>query len=211
MFLANKLRMGPSDTLMYVSSATGVSSISVMPMHQLGDLLVVYATATGSTIPSLPSGWSSLGGIASGASGTAYRIAYKVASSDTETSGTWTNSQAMILLVYRNQARTSPMSAAYSAISGTTSSISTVTYGGLTPAANTSFVLAFISTRTPNISALSTPPSGMVNRAFVANANISIAVHDTNKGVASWPSTSVNIGVTISGDIVTRFGLNQKT
>lgn len=211
MFLADKLRMGPSDALMYVSSATGVSSISVMPRHQVGDLLVVYATATGSTIPSRPSGWSGVGSLASGASGTAYTIAYKVATSDSETSGTWTNSQAMILLVYRNQATTSPMSGSHLAISGTSSSISTVTYGSLTPAASTSFVLAFISTRTPNISALSTPPSGMVNRAFVANSNISIAAHDTNKGVASWPSTSVNIGVTISGDIVTRVGLNQKT
>lgn len=206
MILADKLRMGPSKLLMFVSVGTGTNSVSSMPKHQAGDVLIAYAANTGTSIPSRPSGWTTQN--SSNSSGVvAWTLAYKVATSDAETSGTWTNAKGLIIAVYRNQA-TTPV---FGNASGYSSpSTTTVTVGSFTPAASTSFVLAGVATQTPNISGIGNAPTGMVNRAFVANANISMALHDTNQGVASWASTTVSVGATISGYANVRTGINQK-
>ena len=207
MLLAAKL-MGAIQTgdLMFVASATGVTSIASMPTHQAGDILIGFAARNSTTsAPGKPSGWTTVTSSIGSINSASLMVAYKVAASGAETSGTWSNASGLIIAVYRNS---SGLSIGNSS-SNTNFTTASITYGAYTPSAATSFVMAFVATASGNVAAISLPPTGMVNRNYVANSNISMAMHDTNEGVASWPSTAVNIGVSISGYATIRKGIDQ--
>lgn len=206
MLLATKL-MGANKILTFVSSAKGVTSIASMPAHQAGDFLVAFAAYNSPSVtPTLPSGWTSFTTRSGSTSGVGTAVAYKVATSDTETSGTWTNSHGLILCVYRNSsgmtnARTLVSSA--SVVSVVYSAITTMAYPG------TSFALGVAATKTGSISGISTPPTGSVNRESIANANVSMAFADTNQGVSTINQSSVPAYATISGYNSVRIELKQ--
>lgn len=206
MLLATKL-MGANKILTFVSSATGVASIASMPAHQAGDFMVAFAAYSSvATTPTPPAGWSTLTTKNGTSSGVGTVVAYKVAASGAETSGTWTNSHGLILCVYRNaesmtNARTTSSSA----------SVTSVVYSGITTLAGpgTSFALGVVATKTGNTAGVNTPPTGAVNRQYIANANVSMAFADTNQGVSSVGSSSVPVYATISGYNTTRIELKQ--
>ncbi len=101
----------------WVSSeqADGATSISSMPTHAAGDYLVIAAMKfNGTTIPSLPSGWTSL--LTGSGSGRGWRIGYRVASSSSMTSGTWSNATDVNLSVYRGVASIGAVAAGVSGV-----------------------------------------------------------------------------------------------
>ena len=179
----------------YVGSATGTTS-ATLPTHQAGDIIFGWAFRDGNTTaPTLPAGWTAIAN--SGANTCSGRIAYKIALSGAETSGTWTNATSVVFMVYRPAANKQLRVGGNGTSSG---SSTTVTYNTvtMTNATGSSWVSGFAGHRSVNTS-LQTPPTGMVNRATVVDATDEAAGHDTNGGVTSWTSTNVSVGGTASG------------
>ena len=104
---------------------------------QAGDLILVFAYSTTTTVPSLPSGYTNL----QGGAGTqqAYRCGYKLAAGGETNCGTWTNATNVACHVYRGVDQTTPVSAPAAATAGNSATLS---YAGLTYSAN-SFVVGF--------------------------------------------------------------------
>jgi hypothetical protein len=86
--------------IMYVSSAQANTNTVAMPSHSTNDLLIIVTYVTSATPPSLPAGWTNLATAVNG-SAVASRVGYKIATSSSETSGTWTNAQSIFAHVYR--------------------------------------------------------------------------------------------------------------
>ena len=174
----------------FVSQATAAAtSIASMPTHQAGDTLVMFAyNGSSTTVPTTPSGWT--GRTSTSGNTNALRVATKVATSASETSGTWTSATELVLLVYRNVSTSNGQAAAQNGL-GTT-----VTYSGMTlvDTSGSSIVAAFGGHRSTDTS-IATPPTGTVLRASATRT----AGFDTNGGIASWTSKSVAVGGTSSG------------
>ena len=84
---------------MHVGTVYSTGTSVALPAHQPGDLIVISAIRWGSsTIPALPAGFTSL--IASSSSH-GRRLGYKIATSSSETSGTWTSAIVVVASVYR--------------------------------------------------------------------------------------------------------------
>ena len=81
----------------HVGSAIADGARVTIAARQAGDLLVIFAARFDSTtIPTLPSGWTS----AATKTGTdrAGRVGYRVATGSGTTSGTWTGAQTTLVL-----------------------------------------------------------------------------------------------------------------
>lgn len=89
-----------TNAIEYVSSASAAGTTVSMPTHQAGDLLIVIAGRSNNTAPGLASGWTNIEN--SGSNGQSVRAAYRVATSSSMATGTWTNAQFMSVLVLRN-------------------------------------------------------------------------------------------------------------
>jgi hypothetical protein len=177
--------------IQYIGQATGTTS-ATLPAHQAGDLLLAFAFRDGSTTPpSLPaSGWINIRN--DGANTCSGRIAYRIATASGTASGTWSNATSVVFLVYRGIDQTSPIGN-----TNTSTAVSTtVTYPALS-VTNTSWVVGFVGHRSTNVTL--SAPSGMTNRASVADATDEAAGHDTNGAVSSWASTNTSVGGSSSG------------
>lgn len=179
----------------FIGQATGTTSVTI-PTHQAGDLIVIAAFRDGSnTAPSLPAGWVNLGNPA-GANTCSMRLAYRIATNGSTTSGTWTNATSVVCLVYRGVNQDFPIGDV-AAASGSSTSVS---YPALTMVntGGSSWVAGFSGHRSTNTS-LENAPTGMTNRANVNDATDEASGHDTNGGVASWSAQNVSVGGTSSG------------
>lgn len=181
-----------SKNLTYVGSATGTTSFT-MPSHNAGDLLVVFAYRDGNnTAPTVPSGWS-VWGAASGGTSNSSVGAYKIAKTNSETSGTWTNANSTAIQIFRG----------HGGVGGNSSSSgndTTVIYPALTMSFTngTSWVTGFAGHRSTDTS-LETAPTGMINVATEVDGIDEITGHNTNGTVSSWSDVSVSAGGTNSG------------
>lgn len=85
----------------YIGYAGNTGTSVTIPTHQVGDWLLVFAyNDSSNTVPTLPSGWTSI--IGSGANNNAVRLAFKVATATNDSSGTWTNAYSVECQVYRD-------------------------------------------------------------------------------------------------------------
>lgn len=176
-----------------VSTATGTNTISSMPSHANGDLLIMFSYRDGSTTaPSLASGWTNIAD--SGANSCSARIAYRWATSDSMTSGTWTNASSVILVVVRGAEAVGDSAAG----GGTGTTMSFTALSSMVETDGTSWVLGFVGHRATDTT-ITNAPSGMMNQASVSDATDQAAMHTTNGGVSSWSTTTVSIGGTSSG------------
>ncbi len=175
--------------------AVNGEAFTTMPVHQAGDILIMFAHRDGSVVaPPVPAGWSTWG-TGSGANGNSSVGGYKIATSSTEVSGTWASATNLVCHVYRGQHVTSPIGGS----ADTGGSGTGITYPALTmtDTGGTSLVLGFAGHRENNVN-LGKPPVGMVNRT-VLSSTAKIAGHDTDSPVTSWPATLVPAGGTIAG------------
>lgn len=186
------------------SAAAAATTIATMPTHQTGDLLLMFAYRTGSTTaPTIPtgSGWTSISsGTGGGGSSNAYALAWKVATSSSEASGTWTNATHLQLQVFRGQLTSSPIGA--SAVTTGQSTGTTVTFPALTLAVqnNSSFVATFYGHRT-NFTPPTTSPGVLTYRNGTNSAGGTSASYSTNSGVSTFSATSATISATSSNYI----------
>jgi surface protein len=180
-------------SITYVGAASGITS-ATLPAHQAGDLILAFAFREGSTsATTIPTGWVSLASV--GANTTHGRLAYRVAESSSETTGTWTNATTVVFLVYRGDYDLTNIQAMDTTATG---SSTTVNY----PAANfwndLAWTVAFAGHRSVNTS-LETPPSGLTLRDNTVDATDETAAFDSTALSGVWPSTNVSVGGTSSG------------
>lgn len=83
----------------FVGSATALNATSIaLPAHKAGDILIVASMSQ--TAPSAPAGWTTAT-FQDPNNQIRGRIGWKVATSSSETSGTWTNGYYTLAMVYR--------------------------------------------------------------------------------------------------------------
>lgn len=183
-----------------VGSASAAAGSVTLPAHQTGDLIFIFGRASGSSIPTTPSGFTQINADTNGVDG--YNLAYKVAASSSETSGSWAATHT-IAHVYRNTLSTG-------AIGGSTikQGFSTgINYDTVTLGVTdgTSWIASFGIAHSSTL-ALETPPTGETLRQNITGTSVELASFDTNGGVSSFTSrnTTVASGVdylTISVEI----------
>lgn len=178
----------------FVGTAKGTNTFT-SPAHVAGDVFVAYGFRDGSnSTPTLPAGWTQLQTVVTNSAGSMF--AYKVAVTNAETSGTWTNATGLIVNVYRGVDTTAPIGV--SGVATAASSIVSYPAITLTNATGTSWVVGMAAHRSVDTS-LETPPTGMTNRGDQLDATDELATHDTNGGVSSWSLQTVSVGGTSSG------------
>lgn len=152
-------------------TSTAITTSVTIPIHRVGDLIVIYAFDDGFvTAPAQPAAsgtvpaWAAIDN-AAGASSCASGTFYFVATATNHTSGTWSNTSAMIATVIRNQNITSP-------IGGHAESGGTATNGATAPSitmsqtSGTSILLHLFGRRgNVGISAWSAAPAGYTSLA----------------------------------------------
>jgi len=197
-------------TVSYVGSASNESSSLTLPTHQAGDLIIVCALRTSSSSNAVvPSGWTLIG-VNAGLNSDNLTIAYRIATSAATVSGTWTDAELMLAVVYRDSVNY--LTAGYrngsrSTVSGTTTPTfpSKAAWDGNTVPASesirmvqaSSWVLGVVSSTSKTVS-LSPVPSGMTNRVAATGASTrQIAVHDTNGSVSSWTSAASTLSSSV--------------
>lgn len=89
--------------IVFVDSATAAGNTVTVPTVQVGDFMVCSTQRANNTPISLISGWTDWPGTpTSNTTGGSMRVAYRVATSTSETCGSWTSSTRTNLLIFRN-------------------------------------------------------------------------------------------------------------
>ena len=179
------------------------SDAITIPTHAKGDLIVIVAARGDSgALATIPAGWLVANARSLNSPAKSFLLAYKVATSSAETSGTWTNAQLLACGVWAGtsvHAMQGPFNNANGAANAT------VTYGNVLPQSATSaaaatrmqqasgYLLGVAFSKQIN-SGIESPPSGMdlVANGQGVSAN-QIAVHETTAAVSSWANTTVAV------------------
>lgn len=180
-------------SITYIGEATGTTS-ATLPAHQAGDLILAFAFRDGSTTQAtMPSGWTSIDTAA--ANTCAARIAYKVAASGGESTGTWTSATTVIFLVYRGV----NIDGIADIDTESTGSSTTVTYNANGYWQGLSRLVAFAGHRSVD-TALGTPPGSLTLIVNPVDAtDEAAAFQSTVDNFGNWTSTNVSVGGTSSG------------
>lgn len=180
-------------SITYIGAASGTTS-ATLPAHQSGDLILGFSFRDGSTVaPTLPGDWTSIASV--GANSCHGRLAYKVATSSSETTGTWTSATTVVFLVYRGDY---DLTNIVSLDTTSTSSGTTVTYPAANFWDNLAWTVAFAGHRSTDTS-LETPPGTLTLRNSTVDATDETAAFDSAGVSGSWTSTNVAVGGTSSG------------
>lgn len=177
----------------YIGGATGTNS-ATLPTHAADDLIVGFAFRDGlAALPTVPAGWTTIVSSTGTLCGAA--IAYKVAASSGETSGTWTNADSLLIQVYRGIDTSAPIGA--SNINPGNNTANTVAYAALTfsNTSGTSWGLAAAGHRS-NAGGLnlSIAPTGYTNRTYANDATDKAAGHDSAAGATGFTAGTVTVG-----------------
>lgn len=174
-----------------ISSASAQATTVTMPTHAAGDLLIMFAERESNSGPGVPAGWGTIQSQV-GANNISAVLAYKYAASSSETSGTWSNANGLIVEVWRNAKVGSSVAQ--------TGSADGVVYPALSMlnAAGSSRVAAYGAHRN-TAGDMGVAPAGMVNTVNVAGSGQDFASHATAAGVASWSSQTATTGEGASG------------
>lgn len=189
------------------------------PTHAVGDYIVIVALRSATTAPTLPAGYTQI--VTGTGNSNSYRVGYKVATSTTDASGTWTNASLLLCMVYRGASGIGASSAATHA-AATTTAIPTITVANQN---SKSWVVAFAGHAAT--STQGTPLAGATTSRVAQTAGTyNGGMFDTNAGVNSFSATTsanttsvVNCGGTfeliaadpISGFSDTMSGSTQNT
>jgi surface protein len=176
----------------YIGAAEGTTS-ATLPAHQASDLILAFAFRSGSTAATtLPAGWTSIATV--GANTTHGRLAFKIAESSSETSGTWTDATRVIFQVYRNA---EPANITFDALRSTvTGSSTTVSYNAVNAWKDLAWTVAFMGHRSTDNSAGT--PTGLTARSSTNSSARMLGADSTNTSDV-WATQTVNIGGTSSG------------
>lgn len=178
-------------TISRISSATNAGDTITIGTHASGDLILIFAYSDGAnTAPSLPTGWLNINNATGSTSGT--RIGFKVAQSSSETSGTWTNADGLIAVVYRSDVGLAiPTLAGFNA--GTSTSVSYAAFGSSFNRENADqWIIGFGSQRSAT-NALETAPTGLTNVTSLTGTGWEMVAHDSNADANSFATASTTV------------------
>lgn len=170
-----------------VGSAAGTNTATA-PSHAVGDLMLVCATRNASnTAPTLPAGWTNVGTITGTTN--SMRVGYKIATSTSDATGTWTNATETVIHIYRP---TAGNISEVGASKGTTGTVTPASYAGLTLVDQTgaSWIACFGEAKGA-ATTIEGPPTGTTLRQDNIQTG-ELATFDTNAGVSSWSTTTVS-------------------
>ena len=169
-----------------VGSAKGTNTATA-PAHAIGDILVVCATRNASvTPPGVGSGFTSLGTKVQGTYSSV--IGFKIATSTSDATGTWTNATETIVQVYRpTSGRTTGIGA--SASGGGTSSPAVYPALTLTGVGTSSWVVFFGGAKGASTTIDNVPSGATLRQDEIGTGEL--AGFDTNGPVSSRSSSNV--------------------
>lgn len=176
------------------ASAVGSNTAGSMPAYEIGDLLIAFSYRENSgAAPTVPAGvgWTTIPVLAT-ANGNSHRCAYKIATTTSETIGTFTNGQQTFVQVYRGADPTTPIGDDQPNSSQNTSP----RYLGLTldVTDGTSWIVAFSGHRRTE-GALETTFDSFSNRVAAKSGTLrQVAGFDSNSGRSSFTTQTVSIG-----------------
>lgn len=166
------------------AQGASTTSLATMPAHQAGDLLIAYVTSTNASATlTPPSGWSNI--TLQSTTQKACRLAYKVAASDAEPSGTWSDAIGVTILSYRNAGTPGGWSAQW----GTSSSsvpYPAIAAANMTRTDGTSWVLRLGYAHNGTSAATMPGYTSRIARASTQN------VYDSNAGVSTAGAVSAS-------------------
>jgi len=178
-------------------SGSSTQALSAMPTHAAGDLLLFYCCCNGYGVVPQPPVDSDIVIFASNASSTLrFLVGYKIAASDSEVSGTWTNSTTHLGCVsYRGGGGNMVFPAAWSTFGGGAGSGQNITYpavADLSKVTGEKWFAGLVQHRQTNTD-VETAPSGMTNRGSANGSVGEFAMHDSNGDLSSWPLTNYTL------------------
>lgn len=166
-----------------IGTVTAATTSLTPTTHAIGDYIIIVAMRSAATAPTLPAGFTNI--TTGSGNSNSYRIGYKVATSTTDASGTWTNASLLICTVYRG------VSGIGAVIGATKAAATTATIGALTimnPNSN-SWVCAFAGHAAT--STQGTPLAGATTvRGTITSGTYNAGLFDTNAGVNSFSATT---------------------
>lgn len=178
-------------TISRISSATNAGDTITIGTHASGDLILVFAYNDGAnTAPSIPGTWLNINNGTGSTSGT--RIGYKVAQSSSETSGTWTNADGLIAVVYRSDVGlVIPTLAGFNA--GTSASVSYTAFGSSFNRENADQWMVGFGSQRSDTNALETAPTGLTNVTSLTGTGWEMVAHDSNADANSFATASTTV------------------
>ena len=182
-------------TIALQGSANANATSVTLPSHAINDTVLLFVYRDNSTTsPTIPSDYEVVHQSVMGSFG--YLIAaYKVATSASETSGTWTNASHVCAMIFRGDANSLVIPEFFNSTSATST---TVTFGAQptgslrTNAENLALVGLVAQRNSAND--LSVAPGAMVNILTGGNGSTyQVAAHWDDSRTTSWASTSVTV------------------
>lgn len=171
----------------YKGVARAFATSVTLPSHATDDMIVMLAGGFyDATQITIPSGWTEITKILDDPSNYQAILAYKVAASGGETSGTWTGASQVNAVVWDGVA-------SIGGSSSQKSTGSTVYWPAVTMSVSggSSWVAGLIIALGDS-TGIATAPTGMTNRS---SGSLS-ANHDTASGVSSWSQKTTTMGLT---------------
>ena len=178
------------------SGSALANSIGIGP-HQVGDLLLGFGyNDAQSTAVTLPSGWIDRYAAAVGSVGH-IRIGYKIATTASENSGTWTNADQLFILVLRGAAKTSlfPNFLSTNSVTSTTITYAAQTAGTYQTNADDQALISWVVSR--NATNVLTAPTGLTEEiAATDSVNFGTQVCKQLSRTSLFATQNVTVGTT---------------
>jgi hypothetical protein len=168
------------------------TTVTIPAGHKVGDLLLIFAFRDGSaTNPTIPAGWTNVTNTFDGTL-TSVSVGWKIATSASETSGTWTNATSLMVIVLRSVDALAPV-ITNATSAGTTN---TTTFAALTDAnlrgARGYYILAFIAHRSVDTNLDVAALTGATIIHSLLGATSDHAIYEMTSD-DTWPSTNQTI------------------
>jgi hypothetical protein len=191
-YLGESAAVAAAEPEFIAHAAAGMGATSVTPpTHQVNDLLVAVATVpTGASLPTLASGWTD-SGLAADANTPHIRVAWKVATTTSETCTGWTSALQVHCFVFRKAGGTPTFHGTVTRNVATFSDTSVV-YGSLNPGVTSvfGFFAQAMSTDTATLPAGATALTSVFSGGASPNfTSPGYPGYSTSKST-SWTSTN---------------------
>lgn len=170
----------------FVGQASAQGSSVALPAHVAGDLLVIFAYSESTAVaPSQPAGWTQINFGSGNSNG--HRVAYKIATSSAEVSGTWTTATQIAVSVYRGAHQTAPIGGV-----GSTTNVADIIIPAATLEASdgSSWVYMAFGRRAGNSGQVGSPSGLTLRSKTEVRSAGQIMSYDTASGVTSWAQRS---------------------
>jgi hypothetical protein len=190
-------------TISFVGAASAEATSLTLPTHAKNDLLVMFFFRAANAGVTVPTGWAVMEQRTATTGGSrCIGVAYKIATSSSETSGTWTNASMLTCAVLRDDVDYLVLGG----VSFTGSATSTVSYAAIS-AKNTvgttskligdSSIMLLYGAALTNSTTMQQTPTGCTTQHNAVLATYEAVVHTTDAAAASRTASSITADVSV--------------